>query len=62
MLSAILAADSYVPRLLIGVVIGALVGGVIGNNKNRVGLGVVLGAILGCIGWIIMLVIPKKDV
>lgn len=43
-------------------VVGALIGYVIGNSKNRPFLGFILGLLLGCIGWIIMLIIPRKVV
>ena len=46
---------------LFGMFIGGLVGYFIGKSKNRVGLGVILGALLGCLGWIIMLIVPRKD-
>ena len=63
LLSTVLAADSsLVPQVGIGLVIGAVVGALIGNAKNRVVLGLVLGAILGCFGWVIIALVPKKQV
>lgn len=47
--------------LVIGLVVGGGVGALIGSTKGRTGLGAILGALLGCIGWIIVLVLPKKD-
>lgn len=46
---------------LFGMVIGGLVGYLIGNSKGRPGLGVILGALLGCLGWVIMLIVPRKE-
>jgi hypothetical protein len=36
------------------------IGAAIGSSKNRAGLGFVLGLLLGCLGWIIILLIPRK--
>ncbi len=46
---------------IIGIVIGAIVGYWLGGKKGRPVLGLALGAVLTLIGWIIILVIPKKD-
>ncbi len=46
---------------IIGIVIGAAVGYWIGGKKGRPVLGLVLGALFTLIGWIIMLIIPKKQ-
>ena len=62
LLSTVLADSSLVPQVGFGLVIGAVVGALIGNAKNRVVLGLVLGAILGCIGWVIIALVPKKQV
>lgn len=59
--SLVLAADSYVPQVGLGLVVGGIVGLLIGNAKNRPLVGLLLGAILGCIGWIIIAVLPRKD-
>lgn len=45
---------------LIAIAIGAFVGHWIGTKKGRPTLGLILGALFTMIGWIIMLVIPKK--
>ena len=46
----------------IGWVFGLVIGLLIGIHKGRPVLGAVLGAILSFIGWIIMAVIPSKEV
>ena len=60
-LAGILAADSLLPRFVIGVVVGGAVGALIGNTKDRMGLGLILGALLGCLGWLIIALIPRKS-
>jgi hypothetical protein len=46
---------------VIGLIVGGGVGFAIGSSKNRPVLGLLLGAGLGCIGWLIVALIPKKD-
>jgi hypothetical protein len=46
---------------LIAFFISVAIGGFIGSMKNRMGLGLLLG-IFGCIGWLIIALIPKKEV
>lgn len=46
---------------LFGMFIGGLVGYLIGKSRDRAGLGIILGALLGCLGWIILLIIPRKQ-
>ncbi len=43
------------------VIVGGIVGYLIGSSKNRPVLGLILGIFLGCIGWIIMLFVPTKQ-
>lgn len=47
-------------RWILILLISGGIGAAIGSSKNRMGLGFVLGALLGCIGWIIMLFLPRK--
>ena len=51
---------SYVAYGIGGMLFGALIGGLLGGMKGRTVLGAVLGALLGCIGWVIVLLLPKK--
>lgn len=50
----------YVAYGVAGMLFGALIGGLLGGMKGRTALGAVLGALLGCIGWVIVLLLPKK--
>ena len=52
--------QSHIFGSLFWVIVGCLVGYLIGRSKNRPLVGFLLGFFLGCIGWIIMLFIPKK--
>jgi len=61
LLASILAADSLLPRFVVGVVVGGAVGALIGNSKDRLALGLILGALLGCLGWLIIALIPRKS-
>ena len=63
MLSLVLAetnAGLTIGGSLIGLFISVAIGGFIGSTKNRMGLGLFLG-IFGCIGWLIIALIPKKE-
>ena len=46
--------------VLIALIIGGGIGAAIGDTKGRAGLGFVLGAVLGCLGWLIIVLIPKR--
>ena len=46
---------------IVGTIIGAAVGYYIGTRKGRPVLGLAPGLVLSLIGWIIMLIIPKKQ-
>lgn len=46
--------------LFIGMLVSGGIGAAIGSSKNRTGLGFVLGLLLGCLGWIIVLLLPRK--
>jgi hypothetical protein len=47
--------------IFIGMLLGGGIGAAIGKAKGRVGLGLVLGMFLGLIGWIIVAVLPSKN-
>jgi hypothetical protein len=47
-------------QLFVVLLVSGGIGAAIGSSKNRTGLGFVLGLLLGCLGWIIMLLIPRK--
>lgn len=47
-------------RWILILLVSGGIGAAIGSSKNRMGLGFVLGALLGCLGWIIMLFLPRK--
>lgn len=54
------STTAAVAASVIGFLVGGLIGWLIGNSRGYPLAGFLLGGFCGCIGWIIVLLLPKK--